>query len=103
MAFRSVRRKASGKGTSLVKTDLLMPPAGRAEVIITGPAATVKNAQLLTREVNTGPGGDPDPARPIFNVIASTGESSAPKPQGHPGSKRGAACAAVRRPCGSQA
>jgi FtsP/CotA-like multicopper oxidase with cupredoxin domain len=66
-------QEGSGKGISLVRNHLLMPPAGRAEVIITGPAATVQKAQLLTREVNTGPGGDPDPARPIFNLTASAG------------------------------
>ncbi len=61
----------SGRGTSLTKKRLYMPPAGRAEIIVNGPSSEVKAAQLFTRNVFTGPGGDPDPARPIFNIVTS--------------------------------
>jgi len=44
---------------------LLIPPAGRVEFIIKGPEASVGNALLLTRKVDTGKDGDNDPARPI--------------------------------------
>ncbi len=61
----------SGQGKSLTRNHLFIPPAGRAEVIITGPPAGVKSAQLMTKKVVTGPGGDPDPTRPIFNIATS--------------------------------
>jgi FtsP/CotA-like multicopper oxidase with cupredoxin domain len=61
----------SGQARSITKTDLLIPPAGRAEFIVTGPAATAHVARLVTRRVDTGPGGDPDPLRPLFNITTS--------------------------------
>src|SRR5262249_30780334 len=56
---------------------ILIPPAGRAEFIMTGPSLQVKNATLLTQSVDTGPDGDNDPARPIATLKASV---NAPEP-----------------------
>jgi FtsP/CotA-like multicopper oxidase with cupredoxin domain len=64
-------------GTSLTKTDILIPPAGRAEFIVTGPALTVQKATLLTLNIDTGPDGDNDPQRPIATIAAS---ATAPEP-----------------------
>ena len=64
-------------GTILTKTDILLPPAGRAEFIVTGPALTVQNATLLTLNIDTGPDGDNDPQRPIATIAAS---DTAPEP-----------------------
>jgi FtsP/CotA-like multicopper oxidase with cupredoxin domain len=61
----------TGQGKSITRTNLLIPPAGRAEFIVTGPTSDVKKALLLTENVDTGPGGDTDPTRPIFTINTS--------------------------------
>src|SRR5271170_3712639 len=53
-----------------------VPPGGRIEFIIKGPPAGVK-ARLVTRSVNTGVGGENDPARPLANIVSSP---DAPEP-----------------------
>ncbi len=55
----------AAQGSSYTQTDILIPPAGRAEFIVTGPSLSVKNATLKTLSVDTGPGGDNDPERPL--------------------------------------
>jgi len=71
----------SQDGTRLGKivnvNHILVPPAGRAEFIMTGPSLRVKNATLLTNGVDTGPDGDNDPTRPIATLKAS---ANAPEP-----------------------
>jgi FtsP/CotA-like multicopper oxidase with cupredoxin domain len=62
-------------GTTLTQTDILIPPAGRAEFIVTGPSAAVHKAVFQTLNIDTGPAGDNDPTRPLA-VIQST--ASAP-------------------------
>ena len=49
-------------------TDILMPTAARAEFIVTGPSKSVKNATLMTLNVDTGPIGDFDPKRPLATL-----------------------------------
>ncbi len=67
----------NGLGKGLVmQTHLGLPPGGRAEFVITGPADGVK-AELLTRSVNTGSGGENDPVRPLAEIVAS---KDAPEP-----------------------
>ncbi len=63
------------KGTPLYDTQIFIPPAGRAEFVVTGPSTSVKTAQLLTLYVNTGPDGDYDPDRPLANILASANAS----------------------------
>jgi len=79
------------RGKIVKRTDILIPPAGRAEFIVTGPSAKVRNATLLTLNVNTGPVGDNDPQRPLATIKANKMvtrppvimpiPSSAPNPQ----------------------
>jgi len=45
----------------------LVPPAGRLEAVVTGPAASV-HPTLRTLCVNTGPDGDPNPAMVLADV-----------------------------------
>ena len=59
-------------GKTLTQTDVLIPPAGRAEFIATGPAATVHNAILQTLNIDTGPAGDNDPTRTVAILQKST-------------------------------
>jgi len=61
----------TSQGKTFTETDILLPPAARAEFIVTGPSMTVKNATLMTLNVDTGPDGDNDPTRPIATVGVS--------------------------------
>ena len=60
-------------GHPVVTKDILLPPASRAEFIVTGPSLKVKSAVLSTLNVDTGPDGDNDPTRPILAIKASNG------------------------------
>ncbi len=54
-----------------------LPPAARAEFIIDGPPLGVPGL-LVTRAVDTGPGGENDPNRALAAIVAS---KDAPEPQ----------------------
>ncbi|MGC1637883.1 MAG: multicopper oxidase domain-containing protein [Candidatus Acidiferrales bacterium] len=54
-----------------------VPPGGRIEAVVTSPALGVE-ASLITRAVNTGPGGENDPTRPIAKIVAA---ADAPAPR----------------------
>lgn len=57
-----------------------LPPAGRVEFLVTAPSSSVRVAQLITDNINTGPDGDCDPRRPVFNIalqIPGTGALNA--------------------------
>ena len=60
------------QGRTLTQTDVLIPPAGRAEFIVTGPSTTVHNAILQTLNIDTGPAGDNDPRRTVAILQKST-------------------------------
>ena len=60
-------------GQPVVTKDILLPPASRAEFIVTGPSLKVKRAVLSTLNIDTGPDGDNDPTRPILAIKASNG------------------------------
>jgi FtsP/CotA-like multicopper oxidase with cupredoxin domain len=54
-----------------------VPPGGRIEVVVTAPAAGV-DGTLITRAVNTGPGGENDPTRTIAKIVPA---ADAPAPR----------------------
>ena len=54
-----------------------LPPAGRAEFVVAGPPLGVPGL-LVTRSVDTGPGGENDPNRALASIIAA---KDAPEPQ----------------------
>jgi FtsP/CotA-like multicopper oxidase with cupredoxin domain len=60
------------QGSSITQTHVLIPPAGRAEFVVTGPSAAVKSAILKTLAADTGPGGDNDPERPLAAIQVSS-------------------------------
>jgi FtsP/CotA-like multicopper oxidase with cupredoxin domain len=60
---------AEAAATVLWQSHVLLPPAGRVDMIIRGPAA-VARASLVTRTVDTGPAGENDPTRPLATVLA---------------------------------
>jgi FtsP/CotA-like multicopper oxidase with cupredoxin domain len=58
-------------GKTFTETSILLPPAARAEFIVTAPGSQVKTASLLTERIDTGPLGDSDPARPLATIEAA--------------------------------
>jgi FtsP/CotA-like multicopper oxidase with cupredoxin domain len=56
---------------------VLLPPAGRLEAIVTGPAAGT--GRLITHCVDTGPAGDPNPAMVLADIVPRSGAGSAAK------------------------
>jgi FtsP/CotA-like multicopper oxidase with cupredoxin domain len=56
------------QGYIITQHDILIPTAGRAEFIVTGPSSSVKKAVLFTRHIDTGPAGDVDTPRPLANI-----------------------------------
>ncbi len=74
------------KNQTLPVNHILLPPAGRAEFIIRGPGAGVKDAKLLTLNYETGTQGDNDPPRtiaiidtPATATAAASASASAPE------------------------
>jgi FtsP/CotA-like multicopper oxidase with cupredoxin domain len=61
----------TGHGKSITEKSILLPPAGRAEFIVTAPSSDVKVARLETIKVDTGPGGDLSYTRPLFRIGTS--------------------------------
>jgi hypothetical protein len=66
-------------GKLATKSDILIPPAGRIEFIVSGPSVRVKHSTFLTLAIDTGPGSDNDPQRPLASI--------------HPPVRRRGACA----------
>jgi suppressor of ftsI len=58
-----------------------LPPAGRLEAIVTGPSATFPR-RLLSRCVDTGPDGDPNPAMVLADIVPKSAPRAAHKTQG---------------------
>jgi FtsP/CotA-like multicopper oxidase with cupredoxin domain len=65
-------------GSTLTQTDILIAPAGRAEFIVTAPAATVHKAVFQTLNIDTGPAGDNDPTRPLALIQTSNASTGLP-------------------------
>ena len=65
-------------GKLLTQTDVLIPPAGRAEFVVTGPSAAVQNAILKTLNIDTGPAGDNDPERTVAILQKTAAAPSLP-------------------------
>jgi FtsP/CotA-like multicopper oxidase with cupredoxin domain len=57
---------------------VLLPPAGRLEAIVTGPPAGAPR-RLLSRCVDSGPDGDPNPAMILADVVRRSSPYSPPK------------------------
>jgi FtsP/CotA-like multicopper oxidase with cupredoxin domain len=77
-------------GQTLTQTDILIPPAGRAEFIVTAPSAAVKSAVFQTLNINTGPDGDNDPTRPLAVIKTSSARPPLPTTEVASGTAPGA-------------
>jgi FtsP/CotA-like multicopper oxidase with cupredoxin domain len=58
----------TARGHLIPVTHLRLPPAARMEFIARSPSRSVKRAQFVTSQVNTGPDGDNDPTRVLANI-----------------------------------
>lgn len=61
------------------QTHFVIPPGARVEFVMTGPAAG-QTGLLITRTVDTGPGGENDPNRALAQIEAAP---DAPEPRQH--------------------
>ncbi|HEY3639369.1 MAG TPA: multicopper oxidase domain-containing protein [Rhizomicrobium sp.] len=68
------------QGSLITQTDVLIPPAGRAEFIVTGPSSSVKRAVFMTNRIDTGPLGDIDTRRPLAQIQLTNDPKKIPKP-----------------------
>jgi suppressor of ftsI len=56
---------------SRIADHVLVPPAGRLEAVVTGPAGRTPG-RLVSRCVDTGPDGDPNPAMTLADIVPRT-------------------------------
>ncbi len=63
-----------GTPPTLTVPFLIVPPAARAEFVVTGPASG--RAKFRSLCYNSGPNGDPDPMAVLANVVAPPGHSA---------------------------
>lgn len=63
-------QSGSAPPRTLWQSHVALPPAGRAEFIVKGPASGTP-ASLVTRSVDTGPAGENDPTRPLAAIVAA--------------------------------
>jgi hypothetical protein len=61
-------RYGTSAGKVLTMSHIVIPAAGRAEFVVTGPPASVQGATLATRSIAMGPDGDIDIARPLARL-----------------------------------
>src|SRR6266702_6279267 len=61
-----------------IADNVLLPPAGRLEAIVTGPAAGTPR-RLISRCVDTGPDGDPNPAMVLADIVPRPAASPTPR------------------------
>jgi FtsP/CotA-like multicopper oxidase with cupredoxin domain len=66
------------RGKLITENDILLPPAARAEFIVTGPSTTVKQAIFQTLNIDTGPDGDNDPTRPLASILTMAAPPTLP-------------------------
>jgi FtsP/CotA-like multicopper oxidase with cupredoxin domain len=71
-----LNQRGSTKTRILWEDHVGLAPAGRIEFLFKGPPAGIE-ATLVTRSVNTGPGGENDPTRPLATIVAA---ANAPEP-----------------------
>jgi FtsP/CotA-like multicopper oxidase with cupredoxin domain len=62
-----------------IANHVLLPPAGRLEAIVTGPAAAGASRRLISRCVDTGPDGDPNPSMILADIVPRSAADSTPK------------------------
>jgi len=77
IALDGVPLEPQESGQAWREFHLVLPPAARAEVVVTGPSNKFQDAVLRTASVNTGPDGENDPIRPLLRITIA---DNAPEP-----------------------
>jgi FtsP/CotA-like multicopper oxidase with cupredoxin domain len=72
-----VDANGDAKNHVLWQNHLGIPPGGRIEFVVQGPAEGTQ-ASLVTRSVNTGAVGENDPTRPLATIVAKQGALEPP-------------------------
>ena len=67
------------QGTIVTQTDILIPPGGRAEFIVSAPSKKVQSATLVTNAIDTGHFGDKDPQRTLATIQNVTAPAPLPR------------------------
>jgi len=67
------------QGTIVTQKEILLPPASRAEFIVTAPSSSSTVAMLSTETIDGGPFGDSNPARPLAQIVTSDAPAKLPK------------------------
>jgi FtsP/CotA-like multicopper oxidase with cupredoxin domain len=67
------------QGTIVTKKDILLPPAGRAEFILTAPTRNTTVAYLQTNTIDGGPASDSNPARPLAHLFITSNAPNLPR------------------------
>jgi FtsP/CotA-like multicopper oxidase with cupredoxin domain len=78
------------QGTTVTRTDVLLPPAGRVEFIVPAPASTVQDARFITKAIEGGPASDVNPLRRLAKIELTDNARlpRTPKPNGPPNKQR---------------
>jgi FtsP/CotA-like multicopper oxidase with cupredoxin domain len=63
-------------GRPIPVTHFRVPPAARVEFIVNAPASSVKVAQLVTQNIQSGPIGDDAPTRPLLHMQLGSGRTA---------------------------
>jgi FtsP/CotA-like multicopper oxidase with cupredoxin domain len=63
-------------GDLIPVTQFRLPTGSRVEFLVKAPSPRVEVAQLVTNNINTGPQGDCDPTRPIFNITLTKNDDN---------------------------
>ena len=67
----------SQPGELVQATNYILPPASRVEILVKAPSSPTVRAKLVTEYINTGPLGDQDPTRALFDIALSEGGTEA--------------------------
>jgi FtsP/CotA-like multicopper oxidase with cupredoxin domain len=70
------------QGTVVTETGILLPPASRAEFIVSAPPTSVKSAVLETETIDGGPASDSNPQRPLAHIVLSGAPAKLPRTPG---------------------
>ncbi|MFL6690937.1 MAG: multicopper oxidase family protein [Alphaproteobacteria bacterium] len=67
------------QGTIVTLRHILLPPAARAEFILSAPTKSKIKAYLITRAIDGGPASDSNPRRPLAQITATSAPNRLPR------------------------
>jgi FtsP/CotA-like multicopper oxidase with cupredoxin domain len=75
-------KDGSQRAAIVTQKDILLPPAGRVEFILAAPKSQSTVAVMKTLDIDGGPSGDVNPARPLVKIVATAGPAKLPRTAG---------------------